>query len=117
MDSSSLFLKHGSYEFVKFLAQKRTYILVKTNDGKNYLHIAALYGHLNLCKILLDKYNFVDMADNDGWTGFHYSVRNGSYELFSFFHNMGSDLYQRTNHGKNCLHIAALYGHLNLCKN
>ena len=33
----------------------------------NCLHIAALYGHLNLCKFFLDNENFdVHMADNDG---------------------------------------------------
>ena len=92
-------------------------LLLKTNDGKNCLHIAALYGQMNLCKRLKDEHDFdVCVADNDGWTALHYSTRSGTYSLITYFVDMGTDIYLKTNYGKNCLHIAALYGHLNLCK-
>ena len=92
-------------------------IHLKDNLGRNCLHIAALHGHLNLSKTLIDEDNFdVQMADNDGWRALHYSTRNGSYELFTFFVDKGSDVHIKTKNGTNCLHIASLYGHLNLCK-
>ena len=109
--------RNGSYELVKYFADMGSDIYLKTNDGKNCLHIAAIYGHLNLCKTLKEKYNFnANMADDDGWTAFHFSVKNNSYELFKYFVDVGSEIHLKTNHGKNCLHTAALYGHLNLCK-
>ena len=109
--------RNGSYELVKFFAVMGTNINLKTNLGLNCLHITALYGHLPLCKTLINKHNFdAQIADNDGCTAFHYSARNGSYELVKFFIDMGTDINIITNDGKNCFHIAALYGHLNLCK-
>ena len=87
------------------------------NDGSNCLHIAALHGHLNLCKVLKDKHNFdVHMVNNVGWTALHCSAGSGSYDLFTYFADMGTDIYHKDNKGSNCLHIAALSGHLNLCK-
>ena len=94
-----------------------TDVHLKTDDGFNCLHIAALYGHLNLCKTLVNKHNFdVDMTANSGWSSLHISVVNGSYELVNFFTDMGANIHLKTNDGKNCLHSAALHGHLNLCK-
>ena len=110
-------VQNGSYELLRYLADMGTDIHVKTNEEMNCLHIAASEGHLNLCKELIDKYKFdVNIADNLGWTALHYSALNGSYELVTYFAEMGTDIHLKTNDGKNCLHIAALKGHLNLCK-
>ena len=109
--------RYGSYDLFTYFADMGADIYLKDNDGMNCLHIAAVYGHLNLCKILKDKHNFdVHIADNDGWTALHYSARYGSYDLFTYFADMGADIYPKSNNGLNCLHIAALCGHLNLCK-
>ena len=87
----------------------------KAFNGMNCLHIAALYGHLSLCKALVDKHNFdVNIPNNDGWTALHFSARNGSYDLVEFFTVYGVDINVQTNDGKHCLHVAALYGNLNL---
>ena len=92
-------------------------INLKTRNGRTCLHIAALYGHLNLCKAFVDKHNFdVKVSDNSGWTALHFSAKNGSCELVSYFHAMGSDIYHKTKYDLNCLHIAALYGQFKLCK-
>ena len=107
----------GNYKFVTFFADMENDIYLETNDGSNCLSIAALGGRLMLCNTLIDKQNFdIHMTDNDGWTALHYSARNGSYELVTYFADMKIDIDLKTNDGSNCLHIAALYGHLNLCK-
>ena len=109
--------RNGTYELIQTCTDMGSDIDVKTNDGKNSLHIAALYGHLNLCKELIDNHNFdVLMTDKDRWTAIHYSAISGSYELVKFLSGIGSDIRLTTNDGKNCLHIAARYGHLDLCK-
>ena len=109
--------RYGSYELASLLAYLEISVNHKTSDGKNRLHFAALYGHLNHCKTLIDESNFdVYIPDNDGWTALHFSARNGSYDLVSYFAEIGTDIHLKTKLGWNCLHIAALYGHLNLCK-
>ena len=55
------------------------------------------------------------MTDDDGWTALHHSARNGSYELVTYFGEMGTDIYVRNNSAWNCFHIAAFNGHLKLC--
>ena len=107
----------GSYESVKFFAAMGTDINHKTSNGEMCHHIAALYGHLKLCKKLIDIHKFdVHMKDNNGWIPFHHSARNGNSELVTYFADMGANIGFKTNEGRNCLHIAALHGHMNLCK-
>ena len=109
--------RNGSYEVVKFFTDMGIDTNLKGTDGKNCLHIAARYGHLNLCQTLINKYNIdVQLPDNNGRTALHFSARNGSYEIVKYFINMGIDINLKTKHGMNCLHIAASYGHLNFCK-
>ena len=58
----------------------------------------------------------MNIADNTGWTALHCSTLSGNYELLRYFVDMGIDMFLKTNTGVNCLHIASLIGHLNLCK-
>ena len=58
----------------------------------------------------------IHLTDVDGCTAHHYSARCGSYELFKCFTDIEARIYLKNNDGSNFLHIAALYGHLNLCK-
>ena len=83
----------------------------------NCLHIASCNGHLNLCKILIDKHKFdLHMTDNDEWNPLHFSAKSGSYDLFKFFADKGTDMYLKTIAGFSCLHLAAVYGHSKLCR-
>ena len=109
--------RYESYELFRCFVDIEADIYLKNNNGSNCLHIAALYEHLNLCKILTDKHNFdVHMADQGGWTEFHYSARYGSYDLLIYFVDKGADISLKDNEGLTCVHTAALHGHLNLCK-
>ena len=111
------FAKNGSYEYIKSLEDVGINIHLKTNDGKNCLHIAAAYRHLNLCKTLILKHNFhIYMTDNKEYTPLHCSAQNGVYEIVQFFADIGTDILIKTKIGENCLHIAAAYGNVNLCK-
>ena len=92
-------------------------IYLKANNGWNCLNIAAVSRHLNVFKTLVDKHNFdVILKDNGRWAALHHSVQSGSYELISFFADIGTDFYINTNDGSNLLHISARYRHLYLCK-
>ena len=107
----------GNYELVAYFVEMGAGIPLKTDDGRNCLHIAARKGHFNLCKMLIDKHKVdLHITDNEGWTAVHCSSQSGNYELVAYFVEMGADIHLKTDHGRNCLHIAALKGHLNLCK-
>ena len=59
-----------------------TDIYLKKESRWICLHIAALYGHLNLWITLLRKHKF----------DIYHSTRNGSYELVKCFVDMGADI-------------------------
>ena len=110
------FAQKGSYGLVKTVADMGLDINIKTNNGKNCLHIATEKGHLSLCRMLISKHNFdVQLPDNDGWTAVHFFAQKGSYELVKAVADMGIDLNVKTNDGQNCLHISAENSHFNLC--
>ena len=108
------FAKCSSYELVVDMGVD---INLKTNNGKNCLHIAAHYGHFSLCRTLISNHNIdVELPDHDGWTALHYFAKKGTYELLKTGPDIGINSNLETNNGENCLHIAAGYGHLNLSR-
>ena len=107
----------GSYELFQFLVNMKRDVYLKTKEGRNCLHFAAGGGNLSFCKTLLKSYCFdIHKADHFGWTPLHRSAKSGSYELFQFFIDRGSRIYLKTNDNKNCLHISSKGGYLNFCK-
>ena len=109
--------RNRSYELLTYLADKETDFYIKSNSGWNCLHVTTLCRHLHLCKNLINRHNLnACLPDNEGWNAFHFSARSSSYELPSYFVDIGTDIDLKNNSGSNCLHITVLYGHLNLCK-
>ena len=107
----------GNYDLFKYIASMISDVYLKDIRGLNCLHVAAIEGHLNLCKTLVTKYKFdVNIADNGGRTALHSSAQSGNYDLFKYIAGMISDVYVKDIKGLNCLHVAAMEGHLNLCK-
>ena len=109
--------RNGSHRLFTCFADMITDIYVKDNLGQNYLHIAALFGRLNLCQKLLDKHGFdVNIMSHEGMRALHYAAKIGSYELLMLFFDLTTDIYLKDHSCQNCLHIAANYKHLNLCE-
>ena len=55
-------------------------------------------------------------SKDNGWMEFHYCAKKGSNDIIKFLADRGTDIHLKTIDEKNCLHIAALYGHLSLCE-
>ena len=111
--------KNGSHRLFTFVADMRTDIYVKDNLGQNCLHIVALFGHLNICKRLLDKHGFdVNIMSRASMRAarYDYAAKSGIYELLVFFFNLEIDIYLEDHSCHNCFHIAAAYKHFNLYK-
>ena len=107
----------GVYDLVQFFVNKTPDLYLKNKFGHNCLHIAAFYGHLNLCKKLIERSMCdKDMTDNDGWTALHHAAGSGMYDIVKFFVDKGAEIHLKNKLGQNCLHAAAFHGHLNLCK-
>ena len=110
-------VEEGSYKLLFFFAVIRANVYLKINNRWSCLNIVEVNGHLNICKALVDKHDFdVHFKDNDEWTALHHSPNNGCYELVSCFTNMGADIRPKTINGWNYGNVAAVNGHLNLCK-
>ena len=110
-------VQSGSYELVIYIADMTTDIHLKTSDGTNCLHIAALEGYLKLCRYFLEIHDFdVNMADNEGWTSLHKSAKNGNFDVFSYILGKGSEIYCKANNMKNVLHFSAENGHVEICE-
>ena len=111
------FVKNGSYGAVKAFVDMKIDINLKTSNGMNCLHIAAKFGHLNLCKLFIEEHNFdVRVAASDESTPLHFSARNGSFTLFSYILNKGSEIFCKTSKMENVLHLASFWGHFRICK-
>ena len=109
--------RNGSYDVVTYFVKLGTDIHLKTKNQSNCLHVAVLFGHLDLCKTLIDKHEFdVHLANNDEYRAFHFSAINGSRDLFLYFWRKGSDMYCKTKGMKNVLHFSASEGHFDICE-
>ena len=108
--------KKGHLELFQYFLEMGGDIYLKTKANQNCLHFAALSGQVNICKMVIENYNFnVNITDNSGKSALHYCAESGSAELFNYLVEMGSEVLLKTNDGQNCLHFAALKGHLDLC--
>ena len=108
--------QNGNYELVQFFVDEGVDILLKTKTGMNCLHLAARKGHLNVCKTLVNNHKFnVHLTADFGVLPLHFFATTGNYKLFKFFAQKNNDIFVKTNGGFNCVHIAALKGHLSFC--
>ena len=108
-------VRYGSYELFRYFTEMGADIYLKIHRGCNCLHIAALYGHLDLCKIFVDKRNFdIHTLDNNDWMALHFSAVNGSFELFSYFVDKEPEIYSKTKKMENVLHLSSREGHLDI---
>ena len=108
---------NGNDQLLQYFIKMESNIKQRTKYDENCLHVAASRGYMDLCKTLVQKYNFdIHMTNFCGQTALHCCVTNINLELFQYFLKMGSNINQRTRDGKNCLHIAAEKGYMDLCK-
>lgn len=92
------------------------------SDGKSVLQIAAKEGNTEVTRALLDDEDFklVNAKDKNlpRWTALHEAANNNRVHVVQML--MDSERFSQTNtpdrNGRNCLHIAAAMGHLEVVK-
>ena len=82
---------------------------------RSALHIAAIYGHIWVCKVIMYKIVEINPGDNEGWTTFHYAALHGRLNICELFMKTIGDGLPKTNEGDTPLHLAALNGHVKVC--
>ena len=108
----------GDCKILRLLVDKNVPGLHKKNrKNQTCLHIATLYGNEDISKSLINCYNLnLDDVDENKWTPIHCAAYSGNEILFKYLLDKGSDPFEETNNGDNCLHIASYYGHFEICE-
>ena len=80
------------------------------------LHTAVRYGHLAICRLLLDKGAQVEAKSSRGVTPLHFAAAEGHIVIVRLLCDHGADVEARGNRGWRPLHEAAWYGHISVVK-
>ena len=85
--------------------------------GNTPLHYAALHGHLNVIKILIELGCYTNKTGQMGWTALHFACKGGHSNVIkkliteNICHPMSVD-----DSGNSPIHIATKFGHSNLIR-
>ena len=86
-------------------------------SGVTPLHLAASDGHLEVCKLIMEKLTDKNPGTAHEQTPFHWAARSGQLAVCKHMIENFSDKNPATEtRGWTPLHWAAEYGHLNVCK-
>ena len=85
-------------------------------DGWTCLMTAAVNGHLDICRLLIDKGAQVEAKNISGWTPLHFAAFGGYVEIVRLLCDRGADIEARTTGGSRPLQYAAYYGYISVVK-
>jgi hypothetical protein len=85
-------------------------------DGRTCLINAARNGHLDICRLLIDKGAQVNAKDSIGCTPLHLAAWKGHIEILRPLCDRGADIEARNQDGSRPLHYAVKYGHFPIMK-
>ena len=80
------------------------------------LRLAAVNGHSQIVKLLLEAGTDKDAADHNGMTALHLAAWNGPSDVAKLLLEAGADKDRTDNGGSTALHCAASTGHLEVVK-
>ena len=80
------------------------------------LTTAAQNGHLDICRLLIDKGAQVEAKDWDRRTPLHFAAMRGHVEIVRLLCDHGADVEARSNFGSGPLQCAAMNGRFSVVK-
>ncbi|MEO0530991.1 MAG: peroxidase family protein [Planctomycetota bacterium] len=102
---------HGSVGIMKRLADEADVHEVEANSGRNALHKAAFWGHIDAVRYLTDDLKLdVNAQDDMGDTALHDAARFGHTEVAQALVDAGTDLSLRNAAGHTPAELADEYG-------
>jgi hypothetical protein len=81
-------------------------------NGWTPLHCAALNGHIEISRLLLQNGADVNLKSNDGFTPLHWAASHGHIDILHLLVENGADLEAQEDNGWRALHEAACHVHL-----
>jgi hypothetical protein len=106
--------KNGLTTSVKRLLSIRNINVNMKDDWRGYtpLHWAAMIGHVEISRLLLQNGAEVNAKDSDGKSPFHWAAIFGHVDILHLLVENGADLETQDNYGWRVLHTTSLYGYL-----
>jgi hypothetical protein len=84
--------------------------------GYTCLMEAAFNGHLDVCRLLIDKGAHIEAKDRYGRTPLHFAAGRGHHEIARLLCDRGAEIEARTNSRWRPLHYAANSGNISIVK-
>jgi ankyrin repeat protein len=84
--------------------------------GATCLIIAAYYGHLDICRLLLDKRAQLEAKSSNGCTPLYCAAAQGHNDVVRLLCDRGADVEARSVNGWRPLHRTAYHGHISVVK-
>ena len=108
---------NGDLELSKLFVGSNVDTAITTGTCKRTpLHFAALHGHLEICKLLLDRVEDKNPLDFEMCTPLHYAALRGHLDVVKLLIEKNVDVDIKTNDGSTALHFAAKNGHYKVCQ-
>ena len=107
--------KPNSYNKVLDLLERGAQVTTKNGDNLTPLHLAALGGYLDVCKLLIEKGADVNAQGKYNMTPLHIAAEKGHLDVCKFLIEKGADVNAQSKDNMTPLHLAVYYDHLDLC--
>ena len=106
------------YETLK----KRTEVTIDIFENKKFktwkctaLHLAALKGHFDVCKIIFEQAEDKNYSNSDGDTPLHYAAKNGHLKICKFLIQNGMDKSLQNKNRQTPFDLAEFNGYYGVC--
>lgn len=104
-------IMENNYTLVKSIIQKdRSETNHRNNDNNYPLHIAAKYGHLKICELLVQSGADINQKGYSFLTPIHYAADFDFPEVLNYFINKGANIEAKSGWGDTPLHKASEQG-------
>jgi ankyrin repeat protein len=110
LDAQSVFeaAEQGDASAVRELLANQPELVAQTDArGRTLLHVAAAYGHVEICAALTDAGAEVNVADEDSETPLHYAIRRDQLAAAEFLLQRDADTEVRNAYGRTPLLLVA----------
>jgi ankyrin repeat protein len=87
---------------------------VDGEDEWSCLMSAAHFGHIDICRLLIDKGAQLEAKGSGGRTPLHWAAEQGRVEIVRLLCDRGADVEAHTIKGSRPLHSAAYNGHISI---